>query len=93
MKITGNIKKDKQALQKRLNSDDVIFFDFPLGKRDATVIYVDSITDKEVLGLHVIRPLSQFSDDFSTEKLKSAVLLANTKEGTEMKMTTMKEIR
>ena len=56
-----NVKKDLKAnvavLKAIIPSDDVIFFEFSAGSKNAVAIYVDSITDREMLGLEVISPL------------------------------------
>lgn len=76
MKFLGNLKNEVKKLREVLKSDDVIFFDLTVGGRPATVIYVDSITDKETLAQNVIRPLSHFNGRFNVKTLCSAVELA-----------------
>lgn len=84
MKISGNLKRDVGAVKKRLSSDDIKYFDFRIGGQDATVIYVDSITDKEMLGLNAIRPLSEYGGELVPKELAAAVEVPTTKTGTEM---------
>ena len=72
MKITGNLQKDADRVNKILSSDDIITFFFYVSDRKAAVIYVDSISDKNALGEYVIRPLSRFNGVFSPETLACA---------------------
>lgn len=63
MNLNGDLNYEKKALKALLGSDDIIFFDFETGGNQALCVYVDSITDKETLGLEVIAPLSKNEDD------------------------------
>ena len=81
MKITGDVRKDAEKIKKILSSDDVVFFSFYIGERPATVVYVDSISDKDMLGEHAIRPLSRFNGTFSPEELAAAVEVASVQTG------------
>ncbi len=84
MEFTGKLKKDVEQIKKRLSSDDVIYFDFTVGERAATVAYVDSICDKEMLGESALRPLSNFNDRFDLKTLSAAVEVANVKTGEDL---------
>lgn len=55
MLFSGKIDQDKKRLKSVLDSDDVIFFDFKANGKKCLTVYVDSITDKRVLGELVIR--------------------------------------
>ncbi len=43
----------------RLNSDDIIYFDFTAGKTAVTAIYAESLSDKTMLGKQVVEPLQE----------------------------------
>ena len=62
-----------------LGSDDIIFFDFEIGEASAFCVYVDSITDKELLGLEVIAPLIKNDPNKSVNYLAKKITLANVK--------------
>ena len=49
MKLYGEHKKDVEYVKSILTSDDVIYFDFKINGAAATVVYIDSITDRERL--------------------------------------------
>ena len=84
MKITGNYEKDLECVKEILDSDDVNYYEFKIAERRATVVYVDSISDKEGLGKLVIRPLTNFKGNFTTEEMAAAIEVANTKTGLEV---------
>ena len=77
--------KNKKILKALLCSDDVIFFEFTAGSKNALAVYVDSITDKETLGLQVIFPLKNANVSQSVKKLAKTITCANVKTVTEIK--------
>ena len=90
MNISSDVNYNKKVVKAILESDDIVFFDFELGKTSALCVYVDSITDKELLGLEVLAPLKKLCSEKSAAKtnishLAKAITLANVK--TESKIT------
>ena len=90
MNISSDGNYNKKVVKAILGSDDIVFFDFELGKTSALCVYVDSITDKELLGLEVLAPLKKLCSEKSAAKtnishLAKAITLANVK--TESKIT------
>ena len=90
MNISTDVNYNKKILKAILGSDDIVFFDFELGKTSALCVYVDSITDKELLGLEVLAPLKKLCSEKSAAKtnishLAKTITLANVK--TESKIT------
>lgn len=90
MNISSDVNYNKKVVKAILGSDDIVFFDFELGKTSALCVYVDSITDKELLGLEVLAPLKKLCSEKSASKtnishLAKAITLANVK--TESKIT------
>ncbi len=79
MNIKSDIVYNKKAMKAILGSDDVIFFDFEIGDAAAFCVYVDSITDKELLGLEVIAPLTKSNPKKSATSLSKTITLANVK--------------
>ena len=79
MNIKSEIEYNKKAMKAILGSDDVIFFDFEIGGTAAFCVYIDSITDKELLGLEVIAPLAKSDPKKSATSLSKAITLANVK--------------
>lgn len=85
MIIGKDLLKNKKILKALLCSDDVIFFEFTAGSKNALAVYVDSITDKETLGLQVIFPLKNANVSQSVKKLAKTITCANVKTVTEIK--------
>lgn len=84
MNISSDVNYNKKVVKAILGSDDIVFFDFELGKTSALCVYVDSITDKELLGLEVLAPLKKLCSEKSATKtnishLAKAITLANIK--------------
>ena len=56
--VTGGLKKDTDALKKLLPAEDILTFEFVSSNGLPFVcVYADAITDKELLGEQLIRPL------------------------------------
>ncbi len=85
MNIGKDLTKNEKILKALLCSDDVIFFEFTAGSKNALAVYVDSITDKETLGLQVIFPLKNANVSQSVKKLAKTITCANVKAVTEIK--------
>ncbi len=84
MNISSDVNYNKKVVKAILGSDDIVFFDFELGRTSALCVYVDSITDKELLGLEVLAPLKKLCSEKSAAKtnishLAKAITLANVK--------------
>ena len=79
MNIQTSLDYNKRAMKALLGSDDIIFFDFEIGEASAFCVYVDSITDKELLGLEVIAPLIKNDPNKSVNYLAKKITLANVK--------------
>ncbi|MBE5742485.1 MAG: spore germination protein [Clostridiales bacterium] len=77
MKINENLQYNQKIVQTITGSDDIVYFEFLIGDVKALAIYVDSITDKETLGLEVISPLRKLNPEYSVKKLSKCVNLAN----------------
>ncbi len=71
MNISGNREKDVEKLKKMLPAEDILTFDFVSDKgMSFTLIFADPITDKELLGEQVIRPLLHYEGSSSVECVK-----------------------
>lgn len=79
MNIQSSLDYNKRAMKALLGSDDIIFFDFEIGETSAFCVYVDSITDKELLGLEVIAPLTKNDPQKNVNYLAKKITLANVK--------------
>ena len=64
MQISGNKTRDLKALKAMLPAEDILTFDFLAeGGIRFTVLFADPVTDKELLGTLVVRPLLHYSGE------------------------------
>ncbi len=69
--VTGNLQSDTDALKKLLPAQDIFLFPFDSqGGMHFTVVYADGITDKELLGEQVARPLLAYRGSAAAEEVK-----------------------
>ena len=85
MKISKSLMQNKKVLKALLPSDDVIFFDFVVGSKDALAVYVDSITNREMLGLEVLSPLKSSKISGGMKSIAKKITSANIKQVDEIK--------
>jgi len=59
--VTGNLKQDEEALKTLLPAQDILTFPF-LSEQGLqfTIVFADPITDKELLGEQIVRPLLHY---------------------------------
>ncbi len=68
--VTGDLKKDAEALKKLLPAEDILTFEFVSSSGLPFVcIYADAITDKELLGEQLIRPLLHYEGERTAEEI------------------------
>ena len=68
--ITGKLKNDLAALKHILSAEDILTFAFTSEKgREFTCIFADPITNKELLGEQVVRPLLHYDGPPSAEEV------------------------
>ena len=73
--LTGALKADLEALKKLLPSQDILTFEFVSASgAPFAVVYADAVTDKELLGDQVIRPLENYSGKLTLDEVKKHVL-------------------
>ena len=78
MKLTKNRLENIENIKKIISSDDVIYFDFNMSGKTATAIYIESLSDKTMLGKQVIEPLSQ-TEIIDVETIVKKINLPETK--------------
>ena len=68
--ITGTLQKDVETLKKLLSAQDILTFPFVSSKGlEFTAIFADPITDKELLGEQVVRPLLDYEGEPTAEEI------------------------
>ncbi len=84
--VTGSLKKDTEALKKLLPAEDILTFDFSSEKGLAfTVIYADAVTDKQLLGEQVVRPLLHYTGKPSAEEIKTKLTFSEVRTAKELR--------
>ena len=78
MKLYKDREKCVSEIKKRLNSDDIIYFDFNAEKTYFTAIYAESLSDKTMLGKQVIEPLQKTASFSSINDVMKSVTLPET---------------
>ncbi len=69
MKLSKSLKENISQLKNTIKSDDIIFFEFKIYDIDATAVYVESLSDKELLGKLAINPLSEINKKVETDDI------------------------
>ncbi|MBO5888653.1 MAG: spore germination protein [Clostridia bacterium] len=69
MELSKSLKENITTIKNTLKGDDIIFFEFKIYNVDATAIYVESLSDKELLGKLAINPLSEINENFQTDDI------------------------
>ena len=68
--VSGDLKKDEEELKKLLPAEDILTFPFSTERGlNCTVIFADPVTDKELLGDQVVRPLLQYEGKPTAEEI------------------------
>ena len=69
-KITGTLRRDEAELKRLLPAEDVLTFPFRgQDGRDCLLVFADPVTDKELLGEQVIRPLGDYGGGMSAKEV------------------------
>lgn len=69
-KIFSTYQKNLEYLKIKLIAEDVIYHNFEIDNKSGTVIYIDSICDKNALGELVLKPLKNSSLNLSSPQKK-----------------------
>lgn len=73
MKLTSSVAKNTELLKKSLISDDVTFTEFSACGKQATLIFVNDITDIKSAGELILKPLSESKEKFSEKFVKDNI--------------------
>lgn len=78
--FSSSLSNIQTTIQKNMPAEDVLFFPFSLGNgHPCLVVYVDGITNKELLGELVKRPLSSYDGEATAEAVCRAIALPESK--------------
>lgn len=85
MDITGKLEKDVGQLKKILPAEDILSFDFISAQGlNFTVVFADPITDKELLGEQVVRPLLHYEGNRTAEEVGKKITSPERKTKTDL---------
>ena len=71
--VSADLERSKEALKKMLPADDFLTFEFASPKLSFCVLFADPLTDKDLLGEQVIRPLRQYTGAPRAEEVLKAL--------------------
>lgn len=75
MNVTGTRVKDVAKLKKILPAEDILTFDFQAENGlSFTLVFADAVTDKELLGDEVVRPLLKYEGEKTAQAVKTKFL-------------------
>lgn len=83
MTIFKDLSKNLETIKTRLDSSDVITFEFTTKDKKAFIVYIDSITDKEGLGKLVVSPLTE-KKNLTAEKIAEEIFSSQSKTITDL---------
>ncbi len=69
MKLNQSLEKNVAVMKNLVCGEDVIYFEFSIKNTLATIIYVDSLADKVLIGKQVITPLSLYDKEISAKEV------------------------
>lgn len=70
MIISKSLNKNVEEIKKCAESDDLIFFNFIAANKRATAVFIDNLSDKEMIGKQVVKPLA---DNLTKPNISAAV--------------------
>ncbi len=59
MEVSKILKENIKAIKNALKTDDLFFYDFEFYKYKATVVFLDTMVDKILIGKQVVKPFKQ----------------------------------
>lgn len=80
MNITNTLDKNVEYLKGALQSEDITFLQTKISDKNATLIFVNDLVNKESLGELVLRPISQFKGELNEQNFFEIFLSPEKKE-------------
>ncbi|MBO5926615.1 MAG: spore germination protein [Clostridia bacterium] len=85
MKLSKNLTENVEKIKNTVNGDDIIYFEFKIGSTNATAIYSECLSDKELLGKLAITPLSSIKNDLNVKDVVKTLNLPEAEKLTDFK--------
>lgn len=80
-KLSDDLRKNADELKKLLPAEDVLIFDFSTADgTKCAALYADGVTDKELLGELIAKPLSHYAGEKSFETISKTIAAPENKE-------------
>ena len=80
MKLRKKLGDNLAVIKKRIGSDDVSFMEFKIHGKNAVLVFVNDIVNKEAAGELILRPLSELECDFSPQVVANNIFSPEKKE-------------
>ncbi len=90
MKLTKSLKDNIVIIKNTIKSDDIIYFDFHIGRFKATAVYSENLADKELLGKLAIMPLLNLNESVEIEDIVNKLCLPEAEKLTDIKNSIQK---
>ena len=75
MNISKNLDESVKNIKNILSSDDIVFYEFLSSDKRAVIIYAEDLSNKEIIGKQVVRPLQNAKDFDNFDDFKRAINL------------------
>jgi len=85
MKIEKTLDKNVNFLKSTLNSEDVTFLDLKIGNKNAVIVFINDLVDKNSVGELILRPASQTKGELDKTQIFELFLSPEKTKVTEMK--------
>ena len=73
MKLSDSLQHNIAVIKSALSSDDIAFYDFKIKDVKATLIYFDTLSDKNTVGELILKPLSEYRKEVTFDGVKSCI--------------------
>ena len=73
MNITKSLNENVTNLKNELNSDDVFYHNFEIKTLKAVAVFIETLTDKVLIGKQVIEPFKNVENESSFESILNAI--------------------
>ncbi len=86
MNISKNLRETVEKIKTIVYADDIIFYEFLAGEKNAVIIYAEDLSDKEIIGKQIVRPMqnaskfNEFDDFYRYINLPECETLSTTEE-------------
>lgn len=84
MEIFTSNEKNLNYLTEKIESEELKIFSFKIANKEAVVFYLDSMTEKELIGEYIVKPLISLEKFEGVKEVSERVLLPDAKQVSSM---------